>query len=103
MFSKFVISSPSLWYDDGVMFSRQKTFVASGGDLAADIFFSVGALESIGDADMVADLKKFHNVFKARRYPRLKTQMHIWPGRDHLDVFPDMIMAALKWAIPGKR
>lgn len=101
MFSKFVISSPSLWYDEGVMFNRQKKFVESHSDLATDIFFSVGALESVGDADMVADTKKFNKVFKARRYPHLTTQMHVWSGRDHLDVFPDMITAALKWAVPG--
>ena len=103
MFSKFVISSPSLWYDNGVMFDRQKKQVASNSDIAADIFFSVGALESIGDADMVADTRKFEQVFKARRYPHLTTQMHVWSGRDHLDVFPDMITAALKWAVPGTR
>lgn len=101
MFSKYVISSPSLWYDDDVMFSRQKKFVASNSDLGADIFFSVGALESAGDADMVADLKKFDRAFKARRYPHLTTQLHVWSGRDHLDVFPDMITAALKWAVPA--
>lgn len=103
MFSKFVISSPSLWYDEGVMFNRQKKFVEASSDLATDIFFSVGALESDGDADMVADIKKFNQVFKARRYRHLTTQIHVWSGRDHLDVFQDMITAALKWAVPAER
>lgn len=102
MFGKYVISSPSLWYDDGAIFNRQKKILSSNGDLGAEIFFSVGALESSGDADMVADLKTFDRAFKARRYPHLRTQLHVWAGRDHLDVFPEMITAALKWAVPGK-
>ncbi len=103
MFSRYVISSPSLWYDDGVMFRRQKNFLASHTDLNADVFFSVGALEATGDDNMVADLKKFDTALRSRRYAHLKTQVHIWRGKDHLDVFPEMITAALKWAIPRTR
>lgn len=103
MFSRYVISSPSLWYDDGVIFSRQKKFVATQTDLNANVFFSVGALEAAGDDDMVADLKNFDSVLRSRRYPHLKTQVHVWRGKDHLDVFPEMITAALKWAVPRSR
>lgn len=103
MFSRYVISSPSLWYDDGVMFRRQKNFLASHTDLNADVFFSVGALEAAGDDDMVADLKKFDSALRSRRYAHLKTQVHVWRGKDHLDVFPEMITAALKWVIPRTR
>ncbi|MET0267846.1 MAG: alpha/beta hydrolase-fold protein [Duganella sp.] len=102
LFSKYVISSPSLWYNDGVIFSRQKEFLASQKDLKADIFFSIGSLETASDVNMIADLKKFDQALTARRYPSLKRQLHVWSGKDHFDVFPDMITAALRWAVPVK-
>lgn len=109
MFSKYVISSPSLWYDDRVMFAREKEYAISHRDMKADVFFSVGALEAKSngsrynaDDDMVRDLRNFDAVLKSRHYPGLHTQLRVFEGKDHLDVFPDMITAALKWATPGK-
>lgn len=108
MFSKYVISSPSLWFNHRVIFAREKEYAASHTDMKADVFFSVGALEAksgsryIANDDMVRDLRNFDAVLKSRRYPGLHTQLHVFENKDHLDVFPDMITAALKWATPGK-
>jgi len=102
MFSKYVISSPSLWYDDRVMLKREQQYAASHQDMKADVFIDVGALET-REEDMVDDARKFAAVLKSRRYPGLKTQLHIYKDKDHLDVFPEAITDALKWAVPGKK
>lgn len=109
MFSKYVISSPSLWYAKGVMFAREKEYASSHKDLKADVFFAVGSYEAVKandtryntDNDMVRDLRTFDSALKSRHYPNLHTQVHVIEGHDHLDDFPDMITQALKWATPG--
>jgi predicted alpha/beta superfamily hydrolase len=95
MFSHYVLSSPSLWYGDRVMFAREKEYATTHKDLKAQVYFSVGARET-GD-NMVGDLRAFDAALRARRYPGLRTQLHVVEGHDHLDVFPDMITDALKW------
>ncbi len=111
MFSKYVISSPSLWYDRRVIFEREKRYAAAHSDMPAEVFFAIGGLETVkaSDArahpedDMVRDIQAFQRLLTSRHYPGLRTQLHVFAGHDHLDVFPDMITAALKWATPGNQ
>lgn len=110
MFSKYVLSSPSLWFDHRLMFAREKDYAAAHRDLKAEVFFSAGGYEAVKpgpryntETDMVRDLRDFAAALKARRYPGLKTQIQVFEGHDHLTVFPDMITSALKWAVPGGR
>lgn len=110
MFGKYVLSSPSLWFNKSVMLAREKDYAASHRDLKANVFFAVGAFEAFKrgnklysqDGDMVKDLRNFDAALGARRYPGLRTQLHVLEGHDHLTVYPDMITMALKWAVPGK-
>jgi predicted alpha/beta superfamily hydrolase len=109
MFSRYVLSSPSLWYDQRIMFSREKEYAATHKDMKANVFFAVGGLErpceksdKFGSAcdkddDMVGDVLAFDAALRSHHYPGLRTQLHVYKGFDHLNVFPDMITDALKW------
>jgi predicted alpha/beta superfamily hydrolase len=109
MFSRYVLSSPSLWYGRKVMFAREKAYAATHQDMKADVFFAVGGLERPCAAagvsasgcdsrdDMVGDVRAFEAALRAHRYPGLRTQLRVYEGFDHLNVFPDMITDALKW------
>lgn len=109
MFSRYVLSSPSLWFNERVMFAREKQYAAAHNDLKANVFFAAGQYEAVkrGDArynqeeDMVRDIRAFDAALRAHRYPGLRTQLRVFDGHDHLTVYPDMITAALKWAVPG--
>jgi len=111
MFAKYVISSPSLWFNKGLMFTREKEYAATHRELKADIFFSAGGFEAVkrgdprynDDTDMVADVRRFDAILRSRHYAGLHTQLHVFENKDHLDVFPDMITAALKWSVPGNK
>jgi len=110
MFSKYVISSPSLWFDHRLMFAREKAYAASHRDLKAEVFLSAGGYEAVKpgpryntENDMVRDMQEFAAALKSHRYPGLKTQVQVFDGHDHLSVYPDMITSALKWALPGGR
>ncbi len=51
-FQRFVIASPSLWWDHQVSLRYEKEYAAAHQDLAASVFLSVGGLET------AAELKK---------------------------------------------
>jgi enterochelin esterase-like enzyme len=83
-------------------------------DMKANVFFAVGALEQPCDKrpaagkscaphdDMVGDVRAFEATLRSHRYPGLRTQLHVYEGHDHLNVYPDMITDALKWLTAGK-
>lgn len=105
-FEHYILGSPSLWYDRGIMFDREKAFAAAHRDLPASVFFGIGARETLPrgkrrsrleeDADMVADLREFHDALKAHRYPGLSTRLTVFADEDHASVFPFVLTHGLR-------
>jgi hypothetical protein len=113
MFEHYILGSPSLWYDRGVMFDRFETYGARHRDLQANVFFGIGGLERLAagkqrsraeeDADMVADLRDFDAALKAHRYPNLHTQVKVFADEDHASVFPLVLTHGLRSVLPSKK
>ena len=47
MFERYVLSSPSLWFDQRVMFERERRYAATHADLPAKVFLSIGSYETV--------------------------------------------------------
>ena len=113
MFEHYILGSPSLWYDAGVMFDRLETYGERHRDLPANVFFGIGALERLApgkkrsraeeEADMVADLRDFDKALKAHRYPGLRTQVKVFADEDHASVFPLVLTHGLRAVLPTKK
>lgn len=113
MFEHYILGSPSLWYDSGVMFDRLETYGERHRDLQANVFFGVGGLERLApgkkrsraeeDADMVADVRDFDAALKAHRYPNLRTQVKVFADEDHASVFPLVLTHGLRAVLPTKK
>jgi predicted alpha/beta superfamily hydrolase len=113
MFEHYILGSPSLWYDGGVMFDRLETYGERHRDLQANVFFGVGGLERLApgkkrsraeeDADMVADVRDFDAALKAHRYPNLRTQVKVFADEDHASVFPLVLTHGLRAVLPSKK
>lgn len=105
-FEHYILGSPSLWYDRGVMFDREKAYAAAHRDLPASVYFGIGGNETLApgkarsraeeDADMVADLREFHAALAAHRYPGLKTAVKVFADEDHASVFPLVLTHGLR-------
>jgi predicted alpha/beta superfamily hydrolase len=105
-FDYYILGSPSLWYDGGVMFEREKGYATTHKDMPASVFFGIGGRETLApgkkrsrsedDADMVADLRDFDSALKSRRYPALNTRLEVFAGEDHASVFPFVLTHALR-------
>ncbi|WP_051972026.1 alpha/beta hydrolase [Massilia sp. 9096] len=105
-FEDYILGSPSLWFDGGVLFERERAYARAHKDLPAKVYFGIGGQETLArgqkrsrseeHADMVADLREFDAALKAHRYPGLKTQLEVFPGEDHASVFPILLTHGLR-------
>lgn len=110
MFQKYILSSASLWYDQGVMFQREHDYASEHDDLQAEVFMSIGAFETVkpgsGDRrynteeDMLGDMQRFETQLRSRGYPGLRVESTVIDDEDHLSVYPAAITRGLKWALP---
>lgn len=111
MFERYILSSPSLWFDDKVMLARERAYAAAHTDMRADVFLSIGAFETVNPSsgnkryhrnnDMVRDLRTFEAQLRSRRYPSLRIQATVIDDEDHLTVYPAAITRGLMWALPA--
>jgi hypothetical protein len=112
MFEHYILGSPSLWFNQKVMFEREKTYAAAHKDLPADVFMAVGSFETLNPSsddprydhedDMVRDLQKFERRLKSRGYPSLRVQTKVVDDEDHLTVFPAIITRGLTHMLPPR-
>ena len=110
-FEHYILGSPSLWFDRGVMFEREAAYARARRELPASVYFGIGGRETLApgkkrsrseeEADMVADLKDFDAALASRRHRGLRTQVEVFPGEDHASVFPFLFTHGLR-AWPGK-
>jgi len=98
-FRRYIIGSPSIYWDDAVTFEYEAWYTARHADLSATVFLSGGALEAIFEpefAAMVANVIKLREILTAREYPGLKLTTHIFEGETHLSVIPATMSRGLR-------
>lgn len=105
-FEHYILGSPSLWFDHGVIFDREKDYATKFKDMPASLYLGIGGSETLAagkkrsrseqDADMVADLRDFDSTLKSRRYPGLKMSLEVFAGEDHASVFPLLLTHGLR-------
>ncbi len=105
-FDHYILGSPSLWFDRGVMFDREKEYARGHKDMPASVFFGIGGRETLAanrkrsrteeNADMVADLCDFDAALKTHRYPNLKMRLEVFADEDHASVFPLVLTHGLR-------
>ncbi len=93
LFQRFVIGSPSLWWDDRVMFKKEKRYAKKYKALPVRAFFSAGS----NDTDrIVAALKDFIAVLKERNYADFQWKSHFFENETHISVVPVTISRGLR-------
>ena len=105
-FRRYGIGSPSLWWDNEVIFERQTNYAATHDDLPAKVFFAIGEYEdhdgrqreaarmsaeeranaSVRHLDMVADAQRFVASLRMRDFPSLVIDSVVLAGEFHITV-----------------
>jgi len=95
LFGGYIVVSPSLWYDQRMMF-RLVDGVAREGRPAAKVFLSVGTLEGSQQA-MLNDLRQLHDALAARQVQGLALKLVPLDDETHNSVFPAALGKGLRW------
>jgi predicted alpha/beta superfamily hydrolase len=93
LFDEYLISSPSLWWDDEMIFQHEASYVAANKDLNARVLLSVGSLEG---PLMVPPMQKMGDVLKSHHFKSLDITTHIFDNETHLSVQPGTLSRGLR-------
>lgn len=83
LFQRYVIGSPSLWWDNGVMFARESQFARTNRQMRKRIYLAVGADEN----DMMkVVMRRFADSLRAHHYEGLELTTEVLRGEGHSGV-----------------
>lgn len=101
VFDHYIIGSPSLWYDNKVIFEMEKTYAENHKELNAHVMIYVDDNEgSLMDQKMADNVLAFEKVLRSRNYAGLQVETEIIKGENHHSVFPGLVSKGLMAAIP---
>ena len=93
-FSRYLIGSPSLYWDKEMILKAEAAVAESGKTLHGRVFLSVGADE--GEM-MVGRFKKLTTALTSHAYPNLRLQSHIFEGENHNSVLAATFSRGLRF------
>ncbi len=99
LFSKYIIGSPSMYWDEGLIFNYEAEHFKRSQKIEARVFLSVGALEAIYEpafARMVGNVEDLVEIFKRRNYKGLSLKHHIFENETHMSVIPATFSRGLR-------
>jgi len=99
LFTDYIIGSPSLGYDNRIMFKVEKAFSTSHSSLPVNVAMFVGSLEG----QMVPDLLAMEKQLRSRNYKGLNLRVEVMQGENHHSVFPGLLSKGLMATLPLKK
>ena len=99
-FNRYIIGSPSIWWDDKVVITYEAEYAARKANLTARVFMSAGSLEEAENEPdptaMVTNMNHLAKIMRDRDYAGLELKTHIFEGETHLSVIPATISRGLR-------
>ena len=122
-FQRYGIGSPSLWWDNEMIFDCEARYADAHDDLPAKVFFGIGADETQDGRrreavnhepavrkkatawyiDMVDDMERMVNRLQGRCYPRLTIASAVFPDEFHVTVPQLNLSRALRFLFDSPR
>jgi predicted alpha/beta superfamily hydrolase len=84
LFRRYLVGSPSVWYDDKLILQLEKQYASSAKDLPAKVFLSAGSLEEEINSGMVRNMLELASALKSRKYPGFSVETAILEGETHM-------------------
>jgi hypothetical protein len=92
-FNRYIVVSPSIWWDEGVTFAYERNFAAHSADLSARVFMSMGALEK---ETRIADMQRLAETLEGRGHARLELTTCIFEHETHVSGSPAAMSRGLR-------
>ncbi|WP_317933363.1 alpha/beta hydrolase [Halioxenophilus sp. WMMB6] len=96
LFSRYLISSPSLAWDNRLILQLESQYAANHKQLPVRVFLSVGSEENIPVSPMVDDVQRLSEVLNQRDYREFQFTSRIFAGEDHFTVTSQSISIGLR-------
>lgn len=84
-FKRYVIGSPSIWWDDRHILKVEEEYAKNNKNLSAKVFMSTGDLEEEGGDNfkMISNMKALSNTLLSRNYKGLDLETAIFEDETH--------------------
>ncbi len=92
-FQRYYAGSPSIYWDNKVLFKYEKEYADTHKDLPVILFMSFGSLEY---KSFIADMYEMASRLESRNYPNLKLEIHVFEGETHTSCYPGGLSRALR-------
>jgi len=97
-FGRYLLASPSIWWDDRSILGIEQELAAGRDDLAARVFVSAGTAEMEDEPfAMSANVDRLVEVLRSRSYPSLELEHRRLPGETHHSTPGAATSAGLRW------
>jgi len=96
LFERYVVVSPSLWWDHGSVLKREPVFLRDTASSPRQVWVGVGkeGKEMVGGAKQLASL--------LRRNPAIKVRLEVMPRHSHGTILHQAVLDALRWMKEGR-
>lgn len=98
-FQRYIIGSPSAYWDDSVIFQYEESYSAKHKSLPARVFISAGQMEAIYEpafAGMLSNAAKLTEILTSRQYEGMEIISHVFSNETHYSVIPATFSRGLK-------
>ncbi len=97
-FNRYLLASPSIWWDDRVILSHEDHSRQADVKLRGQVFLSVGALEEgLGGQPMITNARLMHQRLVARSGDGLDTTLVVLEDELHHSTIPAAVSRGLRW------
>lgn len=103
-FQKYIIGSPSIYWDNSVILEQENTYAQNHKSLCAKVFLSVGQLEAIYEpayAGMFSNVAKLTEILTSRKYNDFSLVSHVFLNETHMSVIPATFSRGLREVFNG--
>lgn len=103
-FRRYIVGSPSLWWDEEVTFQFADQFSLDHDDLVAAVYLGVGDLEEVGPVlepfRMVSNTERMRDFLAAAGFDGLRLETKIFEGETHMSVPPMIFSRGVRSVYP---
>ena len=100
LFDKYLLASPSIWWDERVMLDIEDDFAATHNDLDAHVFLTAGRDEDmLTGFNMCQNMQEMATRLKGRNYPNLTIGHAILPTESHSSTIGAAVSRGVRFLI----
>ena len=94
-FGRYILGSPALTWEDGLILKQAESFAASGKSVSARLFMASGSLES---ERMISDMLEIARLLET--VEGLEIETRVFPDESHATAFRLSYSHGVRWACP---